>query len=44
MLFLITLLVLLILGMSIILILGWYIVENDKALQETKKKRKRGKK
>lgn len=44
MLFLITLLIFLILSMGIILILGWYIVENDKALQETKKKRKKGKK
>ena len=32
---------LLILLIGIILLIGWYIVENDKALQETKKKGKK---
>lgn len=32
---------LLLLIIGIILLLGWYIIENDKALQETKKKGKK---
>lgn len=32
---------LLLLIIAIILLLGWYIIENDKALQETKKKGKK---